>query len=48
MIPAMISMSAMEKVQQRAEKQQSIRQKLHDMRSMFRPEKIRRDGEKSD
>jgi hypothetical protein len=44
MIPAMTSMPAMENLQQQAQKQQSVRQKLHDVRSMLRPEKISRNG----
>jgi hypothetical protein len=44
MIPAMTSMPAMEDVQKRAQQQQSVGQKLHDVRPMLRPEKISRNG----
>jgi hypothetical protein len=46
-VPAMsavTSMPAMEHVQKRTQNQQSVREKLHDMRPMFCPEEIRRDG----
>jgi hypothetical protein len=44
MMAAVTSMPAMEHVQKRAQKQQSVRQKLHDMRPMLRPEKISHNG----
>jgi hypothetical protein len=44
MMPAVTSMPAMEHVQKWAQKQQRVGQELHDMRPMFCPEEIRRNG----
>jgi hypothetical protein len=44
MMSAVTSVPAMEHVQKRTQKQQSVGQKLHDMRPMFCPEEIRRNG----